>query len=94
MMLNNKNDFNQNILQKYIQLEKNFLSLQNQIHEKKQMSEKDDNNQTELEENIFAFCSNEGNNSQSSDSTKNFDDINDNGNHLLLKELYDNVNIL
>ena len=215
MMLNNKNGFNQNLLRKYIQLEKNFLALQNQMHEMKQMnsnyktelckkyqargycpygrkcrfahgkgelitkiqganykkekcksffergycpygsrcqfqhderkfqdmnisyfflqlflfkyfgflksksyyfkkntslinkrlpvfeslthnfmSGRDDNNQTELEENIFAFCSNEGNNSQSSDSTKNFDDINDNGNHLLLKELYDNVNSL
>ena len=45
MMLNNKNGFNQNLLRKYIQLEKNFLSLQNQMHEMKQMNS---NYKTEL----------------------------------------------
>ena len=55
MMLNNKNGFNQNLLRKYIQLEKNFLSLQNQMHEMKQMNS---NYKTELCKNYQAkgFC--------------------------------------
>ena len=57
------------------------------------ISEKGDNNQIEIEENMFYFDSNEAN-SQCSDSTKNFEDINDNENHLLLKEIYDDMNSL